>query len=222
MRAAGAAVAEASSQVWDTRTRSSPARGPHRAARPECGAGITATAIGDGETQRRSYPAFRGQFGTRGWELVRSLDLPGHAERIAAEARGCSPRRLPRGRDDAAARRRADVAADPRVGRPRHRAGPDPGLGGRVRRHLLAGPRPARLAPVRLGADEHHHRPDHPRGAGLLRVRRRGHARRRPGRRPQRRLGRRPGRARLGRRRRAGLRAAACARTASPGCRWCG
>ena len=41
--------------------------------------------VGEGETQRRSYPAFRGQFGTRGWELVRSLDLPGHADRIAAE-----------------------------------------------------------------------------------------------------------------------------------------
>ena len=35
-----------------------------------CGAGIMATAIGDGETQRRSYPAARGQYGTRGWEFV--------------------------------------------------------------------------------------------------------------------------------------------------------
>src|SRR4051794_35642457 len=41
--------------------------------------------LGEGETQRRSYPAFRGQYGTRGWELVREIDLAGHAERIAAE-----------------------------------------------------------------------------------------------------------------------------------------
>src|SRR6185437_8287206 len=39
-----------------------------------------------GETQRRSYPGIRGQYGTRGWELVRSLDLPGNAARIAEEA----------------------------------------------------------------------------------------------------------------------------------------
>ncbi|HVC73859.1 MAG TPA: TldD/PmbA family protein, partial [Mycobacteriales bacterium] len=45
-----------------------------------------ATAIGEGETQRRSYPGIRGQYGTRGWELVRELDLPGHAARIAEEA----------------------------------------------------------------------------------------------------------------------------------------
>ena len=53
----------------------------------ECGAGITATAIGDGETQRRSYPAARGQFGTQGWELVERLDLDAHAARVGSEAR---------------------------------------------------------------------------------------------------------------------------------------
>ncbi|HEX7167103.1 MAG TPA: TldD/PmbA family protein, partial [Acidimicrobiales bacterium] len=52
----------------------------------ECGAAMSATAIGDGETQRRSYPGIRGQYGTSGWELVRSLDLPGNALRIADEA----------------------------------------------------------------------------------------------------------------------------------------
>ena len=34
-----------------------------------------------------SYPGIRGQYGTRGWELVRELDLPGNAARIAEEAR---------------------------------------------------------------------------------------------------------------------------------------
>jgi TldD protein len=48
---------------------------------------MSATAVGERETQRRSYPGIRGQYGTRGWELVRELDLPGNAARIAEEAR---------------------------------------------------------------------------------------------------------------------------------------
>ena len=47
---------------------------------------MSATAIGPAETQRRSYPGIRGQYGTRGWELVRELDLPAQAPRIAEEA----------------------------------------------------------------------------------------------------------------------------------------
>ena len=66
----------------------------------------------------------------------------------AADGRG-GPRAADRAavpvrRDHADPRRRAARPADPRVGRARHRAGPDPRLGGRVRRHLLARPRPAR------------------------------------------------------------------------------
>src|SRR6185436_18537697 len=53
----------------------------------ECGAAMSATAVGEAETQRRSYPGIRGQYGTRGWELVREIDLPGNAVRIAEEAR---------------------------------------------------------------------------------------------------------------------------------------
>jgi len=48
---------------------------------------MSATAVGEDETQRRSYPGIRGQYGTRGWELVRELDLPANAARIAEEAR---------------------------------------------------------------------------------------------------------------------------------------
>ena len=48
---------------------------------------MNATAVGEGETQRRSYPGIRGQYGTRGWELIRELDLPANAARIAEEAR---------------------------------------------------------------------------------------------------------------------------------------
>ncbi|MDQ3127597.1 MAG: TldD/PmbA family protein, partial [Chloroflexota bacterium] len=53
----------------------------------ECGAALSATVVGENETQRRSYPGIRGQYGTRGWELVRELDLAGNAPRIAEEAR---------------------------------------------------------------------------------------------------------------------------------------
>ena len=48
---------------------------------------MEATVNGEAETQRRSYPGIRGQFGTRGWELVRELDLLANAPRIAEEAR---------------------------------------------------------------------------------------------------------------------------------------
>ena len=53
----------------------------------EAGAGIQATAVGDGETQRRSYPQSHGrQQGCAGWEYVVAMDLPGNARRIAEEA----------------------------------------------------------------------------------------------------------------------------------------
>ncbi|HVQ95418.1 MAG TPA: TldD/PmbA family protein [Mycobacteriales bacterium] len=87
IRAAGVPLAEASYQIWDTRKWLVSSEG-HRIDQHirECGAGMGATAIGDRETQRRSYPAARGQYGTRGWEQVRELDLPGNAGRIAEEA----------------------------------------------------------------------------------------------------------------------------------------
>jgi TldD protein len=84
----GADLAEASHHVWDTRKWFVSSEGTKVDQRiVECGAGMSATAIGENETQRRSYPGIRGQFGTRGWELVRELDLPGNAPRIAEEAR---------------------------------------------------------------------------------------------------------------------------------------
>jgi TldD protein len=85
---AGADQAEGLYQIWDTRKWFVSSEG-HRIDQHirECGAGISATTIGDGETQRRSYPAYRGQYGARGWELVTELDLTGHAARVADEAR---------------------------------------------------------------------------------------------------------------------------------------
>lgn len=84
----GADLAEGIYQIWDTTKWFVSSEG-HRIDQRirECGAGIWATAIGDGETQRRSYPSHRGDYGTRGWELVDELDLTAHAARIAEEAR---------------------------------------------------------------------------------------------------------------------------------------
>ena len=85
MRAAGADLAEGSYQIWDTRKWFVSSEG-HRIEQHvrECGGGISATAIGDGETQRRSYGH---QYGTRGWELVTELDFAAHGPAIADEAR---------------------------------------------------------------------------------------------------------------------------------------
>ncbi|MEH0972396.1 TldD/PmbA family protein [Micromonospora sp. CPCC 205546] len=84
----GADVAEGLYQVWDTAKWFVSSEG-HRIDQRirECGGGISATSVGDGETQRRSYPSYRGQYGTTGWELVESLDLAAHAARIAEESR---------------------------------------------------------------------------------------------------------------------------------------
>lgn len=84
----GANVAEGLYQIWDTDKWFISSEG-HRIDQRirECGAGLSATSIGNDETQRRSYPAGRGQYGTRGWELVQELDLLSHAPRIAEESR---------------------------------------------------------------------------------------------------------------------------------------
>lgn len=88
MREHGADLAEAMCQSWETRKWFVSSEG-HRIDQHirESGAGIMATAIGDGETQRRSYPANRGQYRTRGWEFVEELDIVGNAARVGSEAR---------------------------------------------------------------------------------------------------------------------------------------
>ena len=53
----------------------------------DCGGGIAAVAVGDGETQVRSYPAsFRGDVARAGYEHFAGLDLLHHAPRVAEEA----------------------------------------------------------------------------------------------------------------------------------------
>lgn len=88
LREHGADIAEANYQGWDTKKWFVSSEG-HRIDQHirECGAGMSAMVIGDGETQVRSYPSRRGDFGTWGWERVLDLDLVGNAGRIATEAR---------------------------------------------------------------------------------------------------------------------------------------
>ncbi|HZA60319.1 MAG TPA: TldD/PmbA family protein [Actinomycetota bacterium] len=51
------------------------------------GGGLEATAIGDGELQRRSFPnSFRGHISAAGYEHIRTLGLTEEAERVATEA----------------------------------------------------------------------------------------------------------------------------------------
>jgi TldD protein len=53
----------------------------------ESGGGIEATAVNESEMQQRSYPSsFGGQVVTGGFEAVRALSLPEHAQQIAEEA----------------------------------------------------------------------------------------------------------------------------------------
>jgi TldD protein len=55
--------------------------------RTECGGGVSATAVGDGEVQTRTYPSAHGGMPAQaGWEHVIGLDLAGEAPRVAAEA----------------------------------------------------------------------------------------------------------------------------------------
>ena len=53
----------------------------------ETGGGIEATAVDEGEVQRRSYPNSVGRHqGTEGWEFIERWDMPGNALRVAEEA----------------------------------------------------------------------------------------------------------------------------------------
>jgi len=52
----------------------------------ESGGGYDATAIGESETQRRSYPQSFGQYETGGYEVIERWDFAGQAGRVAEEA----------------------------------------------------------------------------------------------------------------------------------------
>ncbi|HEX7277414.1 MAG TPA: TldD/PmbA family protein [Acidimicrobiales bacterium] len=83
----GVSVADAYLVAWDTEKWFVSSQG-HRISQHlvECGTAMSATAVGERETQRRSFGGVGGQFGTRGYELVREADLRGNARRIGEEA----------------------------------------------------------------------------------------------------------------------------------------
>lgn len=84
---AGIGIATAFIQAWDTDKWFVSSQG-HRIHQQiiETGGGMAATAIGETETQVRSYPQSFGQFETGGYEVVRRFDLAGNAARVAEEA----------------------------------------------------------------------------------------------------------------------------------------
>ncbi|MGH8934969.1 MAG: TldD/PmbA family protein [Acidimicrobiia bacterium] len=83
----GISLAEASMGFWDTEKWFVSSQG-HRLHQHivESGGDMSATAVGEAETQRRSYPQSFGQYQTGGYEVIRAFDLPGNAGRIAEEA----------------------------------------------------------------------------------------------------------------------------------------
>jgi TldD protein len=84
---AGVPQAEALFEAWDTEKWFASSEGSRVDQRiVECGAVVDTTAIGDGETQRRSYPGVRGHYGTQGYEFIRGLDLVANAARVAEQA----------------------------------------------------------------------------------------------------------------------------------------
>jgi len=83
----GVRLARASLGAWDTHKWFVSSQGSkiHQHI-VETGGGFDATAIGEQETQRRSFPQSFGQFETGGFETVRRWDYEGNAARIAEEA----------------------------------------------------------------------------------------------------------------------------------------
>ena len=83
----GVTLARANLTFWDTNKWFVSSQG-HRISQHivESGGGMGATAVGDTETQVRSYPQSFGQFETGGYEVIRRFDMPTHATRIGEEA----------------------------------------------------------------------------------------------------------------------------------------
>ena len=87
-REARVKVAQGNMQFWEDWKRFASTEGARIEQRiVNSGAGLTALAVGDDDLQVRSYPnSFGGQYESVGYELVRRLDLPGHAAETAAMA----------------------------------------------------------------------------------------------------------------------------------------
>lgn len=83
----GVHLARCELAFWDTEQWFVSSQG-HRISQHlvQAGGGMDATAVGEAETQRRSYPQSFGHFETGGYEVVRRFDMPGQAGRVAEEA----------------------------------------------------------------------------------------------------------------------------------------
>lgn len=83
----GVRIATASMQFWRTSKSFVSSEGAEiEQLIVESGGGIGATAVGEGEVQRRSYPAAFGDYRAGGYEVIMAMDIPGHAQRVAEEA----------------------------------------------------------------------------------------------------------------------------------------
>jgi hypothetical protein len=116
----------------------------------ETGGGILATAVGEGEVQRRSYPnSFGRQQSTAGWEMLKKWDLQGNAQRIASEA---------------------VALLGPRVLRASHRTGSGFRQRSRLRRHFFPDPGEVRYLPVWFGSGQPDRRQYSTHGFGYFRL----------------------------------------------------
>ena len=81
-------VRQAQFGAWSTHTVFASSEGAlYDQVTTECGGGVMATAVGDGEAQVRSWPgSHRGDVMQAGWEHFDGLDLAGNAPRVADEA----------------------------------------------------------------------------------------------------------------------------------------
>ncbi len=87
-RVKGIGVSEASFEAWREHKTFANSEGAYvEQELTETGGGIEATAIGNDDLQKRSYPnSFGRHQGTAGYEFFTAMDLPGNATRIAEEA----------------------------------------------------------------------------------------------------------------------------------------
>jgi TldD protein len=84
----GLKLATCSMQFWEEKKTFASTEGSYLQQRIlHTGAGLQGTGVSDDDIQVRSYPAaFGGQFESGGYEVVKRLDLPGHAQQTAEEA----------------------------------------------------------------------------------------------------------------------------------------
>jgi TldD protein len=87
-RARGISLRETSMEATRNRKRFGSSEGTRvEQVLVSCGAGMSATAVNEHESQERSYPkSLGGQVVGTGFEAIREMDLPANGERIAEEA----------------------------------------------------------------------------------------------------------------------------------------